>query len=154
MKSIRMSSRPAHSFASVLHEANEPVLTEVEFGKILALDPDHIDARTMRAMQLIEVDRLDEAFPDLEVVLSHPGLVAYFRKEPMLLGRMYGPSNSLIIHLQTFSPAIAPRQVRQRPNDCSPGARSGNTLNRHRAAPITIWRRSTPSRPRSSQYLS
>ena len=91
------------SFASMLHAANEPALAEVEFGKILALDPDHIDARMMRAMQSIEAGRLDEAFPDLEVILNHPGLVEHLRKEPMLLARMQGPTKSLISHLHDVS---------------------------------------------------
>jgi hypothetical protein len=91
------------SFASMLREANEPVLAKVEFGKILALDPDHIGARMTRARQSIEADRLDEAFPDLEFVLNHPGLLDYLRNEPLLLSSIPGPSNSLITYLHYVS---------------------------------------------------
>ena len=90
-------------FASTLREANEPDLAEVEVGKILALDPDNIEARLMRARQSIEGDRFDEAFPDLEAVLSHPGLLEYLRNESIFLDRTHSPTKSLIIYLHDVS---------------------------------------------------
>ena len=112
-------------FASTLREADEPALAEVELGKILALDPDHIGARVMRARRLLEADRLDEAFPDLELVLNHPGLLEYLRNEPVPLARIADPNKSLVIYLHYVSRHYCrTRPVRQRTNDRSPGTRS------------------------------
>jgi hypothetical protein len=86
-----------------LHEANEPALVEVELGKILALDPDHIDARMMRAVQLLEAGRLDEAFPDFEKVLNHPGLLEHLRREPMNGAGTQDPTKLLMTNLHHVS---------------------------------------------------
>jgi eukaryotic-like serine/threonine-protein kinase len=122
-------------FASTLHAANEPALAEVEFGKIVALDPDHIDARMMRAMQSIDAGRLDEAFPDLEAILNHPGLVEHLRKEPMLLARMHGPSESLINNLHGASRRYCLRGKFDKGRTIARRVLEVATLlNRHRAA--------------------
>ena len=123
------------SFASTLHAANEPELAEIEFGKILALDPDHIDARMMRAMQSIEANRLDEAFADLEVILNHPGLLEHLRKEPELLARIHGSAKSLIIHLHDVSRRFCVRGKFDKGRTIARRVLEVATLlNRHRAA--------------------
>ena len=100
---IRTNSTYATSFASVLHAANEPLLAETELSKMLSLDPDHIAGRMMRAVHLISVDRLDDAFADLEVVLYHPRLMENLRQEPIVFASTQGPRESLIIQLHRVS---------------------------------------------------
>ena len=67
--------------ASAIRKAGEPELAKAELGKILVLNPDHIGARLTRATQEIEAKRFDEAFSDIERVISDPRLVEYTREE-------------------------------------------------------------------------
>jgi eukaryotic-like serine/threonine-protein kinase len=90
--------------ASKIRQAGEPELAAAELGKILILKPDDIGARTTRATQLIDAGRLDEAFPDIKVIIDNPGLTEYLRKEAVLLGQHDKPGPcSLIGFLQTTS---------------------------------------------------
>jgi eukaryotic-like serine/threonine-protein kinase len=68
--------------ASKIHNAGDRELASIEYAKVLMLDPDHIPARTIRALDEIKNKRFDEAHHDLELVLSHPHLMEYLRRNP------------------------------------------------------------------------
>jgi eukaryotic-like serine/threonine-protein kinase len=65
-----------------IRQAGEFELASAELEKILVLDPDHILGLWMHARQAIESRQFDRAQRDLDALLGHPGLTAYFRKNP------------------------------------------------------------------------
>jgi tetratricopeptide (TPR) repeat protein len=72
--------------ATAIRQAGEFDLAEVEFAKILLLEPDHIGVRMTCAMQAVDSGRLDEALPQLNAILNHPDLIEYLRNEVVVMG--------------------------------------------------------------------
>ena len=70
--------------AVAIRKAGDAKLADLELAKILTLDPDHIPARMIRALNAAESRRFAEALRDLNVILNHPGLSGYLRKDPSL----------------------------------------------------------------------
>ncbi len=70
------------ALASKIHNSGARELASREYAKILMLDPDDIPTRTIRALEEIENKSLGPAHHDLEVVLNHPHLIEYLRKNP------------------------------------------------------------------------
>ena len=68
--------------ASKIRNSGARELASSEFAKVLMLDPDHIHARTIRALEEIKSNSLGLAHHDLLVVLNHPHLMDYLRKNP------------------------------------------------------------------------
>jgi tetratricopeptide (TPR) repeat protein len=87
------------SLATTIREAGERDLAAAELGKILLLEPDHIGVRMTRAIQALEAGRLDDAWPDLQTVMAHPGLAAYLREEPLIFKRLHEPSHRSLLCL-------------------------------------------------------
>ena len=71
--------------ASKIRDAGERELASSEYVKILMLDPDHVPTRTIRALDAIEVKRFGQAQYDLQLVLNHPQLTEYLRRNPTFL---------------------------------------------------------------------
>jgi eukaryotic-like serine/threonine-protein kinase len=84
--------------AQTLIRAGEPELALVELGKILMLDQDHFAARMIRAQVSIALRRFDDAENDLDVILDHPGLSAYFRADPTFILRFHDATRALFEH--------------------------------------------------------
>jgi eukaryotic-like serine/threonine-protein kinase len=70
------------ALASKIQNAGDPELASTEYAKVLMLDPDHIPARTIRALEEIKNKRFEQAHHDLELVLNHPHLMEYLRRNP------------------------------------------------------------------------
>jgi tetratricopeptide (TPR) repeat protein len=81
--------------ASQIRLAGDLDLAAAEFGKILILDPDYIAVRMTRALLAIETRRFEEAKRDLDLVLSHPGLAGYLRKDPRFIRSFLSASREL-----------------------------------------------------------
>ena len=71
--------------ASKIRDAGDRELASTEYAKVLLIDPGHIPARTSRALTEIKDERFGAALLDLEVVLNHPRLVEYLRRNPPFL---------------------------------------------------------------------
>jgi eukaryotic-like serine/threonine-protein kinase len=71
--------------ASKIRDAGEREIASREYAKILLLDPDHILARTFRALNAIEDERFLEAQHDLQLVMNHPHFSEYLRRNPSFL---------------------------------------------------------------------
>ncbi len=71
--------------ASKIRDAGDRELASSEYAKILMLDPDHVPTRTFRALDAIEDKRFGQAQYDLQLVLSHPHLTEYLRRNPTFL---------------------------------------------------------------------
>ena len=71
--------------ASKIRDVGDRELASNEYAKILLLDPDHIPARTFRALSAIDHESFDQAEYDLKLVLNHPQLIEYLRRNPTLL---------------------------------------------------------------------
>ena len=74
-----------YMLASTLRKAGERVIALSENAKILILDPDHIPARMTRALDAIDGQQFGQAERDLDVLLNHPNLIGYLRRDPTLL---------------------------------------------------------------------
>jgi tetratricopeptide (TPR) repeat protein len=85
--------------ATAIRQAGALDLAEAEFNKLLLLEPDHIGVRMTRAAQAIEAGRLDQALPDIEAILRHPGLASYLRAEPSMFARMRDPNHRTLLEL-------------------------------------------------------
>ena len=68
--------------ATEIQNAGDLELASSEYAKVLMLDPDHIPARTIRALAEIKNKRFDLAHHDLEMVLNQPHLMEYLRRTP------------------------------------------------------------------------
>jgi serine/threonine protein kinase/tetratricopeptide (TPR) repeat protein len=71
--------------ASKIRDAGDRELASSEYAKILMLDPDHVPTRTFRALDAIEDKRFGQAQYDLQLVLNHPHLTEYLRRNPTFL---------------------------------------------------------------------
>ena len=71
--------------ASKIRDAGDRELASCEYAKILVLDPDHFPTRTFRALDAIEDKRFGHAQHDLQLVLNHPHLSEYLRRNPTFL---------------------------------------------------------------------
>ena len=83
--------------ASIIRKSGDLALAAAENAKILCLDPDHIPARMLRAVEAIERRKFGEAQRDLFAVLNHPDLIGYIRKDPTLLRFFHQASRQLAI---------------------------------------------------------
>ena len=54
----------------------------VKLDKILAIDPNQINARSARMMQALELGQLDAARDELGLILEHDDLLAFLRSDP------------------------------------------------------------------------
>ncbi len=81
--------------ASKIRNAGDRDLAANEYAKVLMLDPDHLPARTSRALEAIEDKRFGEAQRDLELVLNHRHLLEYVRRNPSLLHSLLQASRRL-----------------------------------------------------------
>ena len=68
-----------------IREAGAPALAAEEVDKILALDPGHLRARIMRAVQALDEGRFKDAGTDFCLVLDHPDLIDCLRAYPASL---------------------------------------------------------------------
>jgi len=82
--------------ASAIREAGDSKLADAELAKILILDPDNIPARMIRALDALKNQRFEEALRDLNVILSHPGLTDYLRKDPSFLRGFHQATRRLL----------------------------------------------------------
>jgi hypothetical protein len=71
--------------ASTLRKAGQVDFASVENARILILDPGHIPARMARALEAIDGRQFGQAGRDLEMLLNHPNLIGYLRRDPTLL---------------------------------------------------------------------
>jgi hypothetical protein len=78
--------------ASAIGDAGEFELAQVEFSKVLVLDPNNLPARFARIAQASEARRFDLAGRDLDAVLNHPELFNYLRKQPRRILRLHRTS--------------------------------------------------------------
>ncbi len=84
-----------YMLASTLRKAGEPDIASGENAKILILDPDHIPARMARALEAIDRRQFDQAQRDLDMLLDHPNLMGYLRRDPTLIRCFHDASRLL-----------------------------------------------------------
>jgi hypothetical protein len=74
--------------ASKIRDAGDRELASSEYAKILLLDHDYLPARTFRALSAIDHESFAQAGYDLQLVLNHPHLIEYLRRNPTFLRSM------------------------------------------------------------------
>jgi serine/threonine protein kinase len=84
--------------AQTILRAGEPEIALLELGKILMLDQNHFAARMTRAQVSIRTRRFDDATRDFDVILGHPGLLAYCREDPTYILRFHDATRAFIEH--------------------------------------------------------
>src|SRR5262249_3061207 len=82
--------------ATEIYDAGNRDLAAAEFGKVLLVDPDHLAARFARAIRAVHDHDFDQGQGDLEVVLCHPDLLAYVRKDPLRLSHLRELANAYL----------------------------------------------------------
>jgi serine/threonine protein kinase/thioredoxin-like negative regulator of GroEL len=78
--------------AARIRDSGDVELAELEFGKILILDPEELSVRLARALLSIEMRRFAQAQQDLDVVFANPGLDEQLRAHPALIRRLHQAS--------------------------------------------------------------
>jgi hypothetical protein len=97
--------------ASKIRNAGEHALATDEYAKVLVLDPDHIPARMSRALEAIRNGRIGPAEHDLELVLNHPRLTDYLRRNPAFFRYLLQASRQLSLGGHAGEGRVVARRV-------------------------------------------